>query len=107
MINDLTPMEAAHIVPLSKRGANITSNGLCLCPIHHWAFDRGLWSLDKFLVIKIASTIRNNTNEQANWLDGFHDKKAIFTLKPRISIEALDWYRRNIFSDADDEIAPS
>ena len=49
-----TAMEAAHIVPRGKRGTDNVANGLCLCPVHHWAFDKGMWTLDEALVIRIG-----------------------------------------------------
>lgn len=36
-------VEAAHIVPVGHPESNdLTSNGLCLCPLHHDAYDDGL-----------------------------------------------------------------
>lgn len=31
--------QAAHILPYAVYDADVVSNGLCLCPTHHWAFD--------------------------------------------------------------------
>lgn len=101
-VGGATAMEAAHIVPRGKRGADSVSNGLCLCPVHHWAFDRGLWGLDASMVIRVASTIRHQVKSSADWLVDFHGKPATFPLEPRMSMEALDWHRRNVFLDADD-----
>jgi len=40
-------VEAAHIVPHShERGTDDITNGLCLCHIHHKAFDKGLIYID-------------------------------------------------------------
>lgn len=37
------PTEPIHIVPTGQQGSsNKTSNGLCLCELHHQAFDQGL-----------------------------------------------------------------
>ena len=39
----LNLVEAAHIVPVSIRGSNdLTNNGICLCVLHHAAYDGGL-----------------------------------------------------------------
>ena len=35
-------VDAAHILPDSDFDMNHVSNGLCLCKLHHWAFDEGL-----------------------------------------------------------------
>ncbi len=37
----LWEVEAAHIVPHSKKGKDDIMNGLSLCHLHHWAFDAG------------------------------------------------------------------
>ena len=39
--------EAAHIIPFKVSGNNDVRNGISLCQLHHWAFDRGLISVDK------------------------------------------------------------
>jgi putative restriction endonuclease len=38
-------VEAAHIYPKRKGGADDVRNGLALCKLHHWAFDSGWLSL--------------------------------------------------------------
>jgi putative restriction endonuclease len=96
------PMEAAHIIPRSKRGSDTVSNGLCLCPIHHWAFDRGLWGLDEAMMVRVASTIRNQSLANIDWLVDFHGKPATFPLGVKASLDAIYWHSRNIFFDADD-----
>ncbi len=35
-------VDAAHILPWAEFDLDIVSNGLCLCKLHHWAFDEGL-----------------------------------------------------------------
>lgn len=39
-------VEAAHIEPWARTRNNDIHNGLALCRNAHWAFDRGLWSVD-------------------------------------------------------------
>jgi putative restriction endonuclease len=39
-------VEAAHIEPFATSRNNDIHNGLALCRNAHWAFDRGLWSVD-------------------------------------------------------------
>jgi putative restriction endonuclease len=36
----------SHIVPVSAGGTDETANGLCLCVLHHEAYDRGLLAID-------------------------------------------------------------
>lgn len=55
-------VEAAHIYPKSKNGADDPRNGICLCKLHHWAFDNGLFSIKDDFSIIINDIIRNNDN---------------------------------------------
>ena len=47
-------VEAAHIVPHShEKGTDDISNGICLCALHHTAYDQSLVYFDEELNIKI------------------------------------------------------
>lgn len=35
-------VDAAHILAWSKHALDVVSNGICLCKLHHWAFDAAL-----------------------------------------------------------------
>ena len=35
-------VDSAHILPWSTHDLEVVSNGLCLCKLHHWAFDQQL-----------------------------------------------------------------
>lgn len=38
-------VDAAHIIPWSQYEADVVVNGICLCKLHHWAFDQYLLAL--------------------------------------------------------------
>ena len=38
--------QAAHILPYAQYDLDRISNGMCLCPTHHWAFDQHLLVVD-------------------------------------------------------------
>jgi len=40
--NAVAGVDAAHILPWAQYELDHISNGLCLCRLHHWAFDEGL-----------------------------------------------------------------
>jgi putative restriction endonuclease len=40
--HSLSLVEAAHLIPFSESRNDMPSNGLALCPNHHWAMDRHL-----------------------------------------------------------------
>jgi hypothetical protein len=41
-MNAVPGVDAAHILPWADYDLDVVSNGLCLCKLHHWAFDEGL-----------------------------------------------------------------
>ncbi len=55
-------VEAAHIYPKEKDGADDYRNGIALCRLHHWAFDAGLMALDDQLNIVVKQELRADTN---------------------------------------------
>ncbi len=97
-IGEASAMEAAHVVPRSNRGSNLLQNALCLCPIHHWAFDKGLLTIDEERQIRIASSVRA-LGDKGGWLTDLHGKDAALSVDAPISNLALAWHRRNIFLD--------
>ncbi|MBF2085322.1 HNH endonuclease [Thermoleptolyngbya sp. C42_A2020_037] len=47
-------VQAAHIVPVShENGTDETSNGIALCALHHYAYDRGLVFVDEDYSIEL------------------------------------------------------
>lgn len=89
-------MEAAHIIPRGRRGADHVSNGLCMCPIHHWAFDRGLIAITQDLQIVVARSLANS-NTDASWLMELNCRKAALPENPLVSFDALRWHFENTF----------
>lgn len=41
-MNAIPGVDAAHILPWAEYDLDVVSNGVCLCRLHHWAFDEGL-----------------------------------------------------------------
>jgi putative restriction endonuclease len=44
-------VQGGHIVAVSNKGTDEVINGLCLCSLHHDAYDRGLLAIDDSYVI--------------------------------------------------------
>ncbi|WP_447920129.1 HNH endonuclease [Achromobacter aegrifaciens] len=91
-------MEAAHIIPRGRRGADHVSNGLCMCPIHHWAFDRGLIAITHDLKIAVARTLASSITDDALWLTELNGRRAALTENSPVSLDALRWHYENIFA---------
>ncbi|WP_318571213.1 HNH endonuclease [Salinigranum marinum] len=59
-------VEAAHIYPKGTGGPDIVQNGVALCKLHHWAFDRGWIALSD----DYTTTVRDAPN-----FSGYHEFK--------------------------------
>lgn len=70
----------AHIRPVRKphNGPDDIRNGLALCRLHHWAFDRGLFTLSNDFKIIVKSNLPKEGNYES--LTKFAGK-TIFTLQ--------------------------
>lgn len=49
--------DAAHIIPFSVSYNDDIRNGISLCKLHHWAFDRGLISLNEEYQVIVSSSM--------------------------------------------------
>ncbi len=59
-------LEAAHIKPRSHGGLFLPSNGLALCRDLHWAFDKGFFTLDDELKVKVHPAITSDFLQSYN-----------------------------------------
>lgn len=99
-------VEAAHIVPHSKKGKDDIWNGLALCHLHHWAFDYGWFTLlDNYKVLfsplinflptdfgKVGKyELLNSTNN--NSIIALPSREESYPHK-----NAMNWHRQNIFN---------
>ena len=53
-LNDLTFVDAAHLVPFSETRNDHPTNGLALCKNHHWALDQRLIAPDPTRVWRVS-----------------------------------------------------
>ena len=89
--------EAAHIIPFEVSGNNDVRNGISLCQLHHWTFDRGLISLNKnYEVIVSEFMIEHGPTE---WLlTTLRGKTILFPEDEELypAQEALAWHREEV-----------
>lgn len=88
--------EAAHIIPRSARGADSIENALCLCRLHHWAFDWGLISISNEGTVIVSDEIRIEDEGISASLISISGVKIFFPNNIKIPMEALAWHRRNV-----------
>jgi putative restriction endonuclease len=58
-----TAVEAAHIFPFAKSFDDSIGNGLALCPLHHWSFDKGLFSIEDNYKMIVSANFEESGNE--------------------------------------------
>ncbi len=87
--------DAAHIIPFHISQSNDVRNGISLCKLHHWAFDKGLISLSKSYRILVSQF----TMEQGpmEWrLMKLRGKRILLPEREQLypALEALEWHRK-------------
>jgi len=92
--------EAAHIIPRSNRGADEIHNGLCLCRLHHWAFDRGFITLSDEKIVLVCKALHNKSTDLAAHFTALHGRNAFWPSALKYPTEALIWHRRNLFIES-------
>lgn len=93
-----TAVEAAHIFPFAKSYDDSIGNGLSLCPLHHWSFDKGLFSIDDNYKIVVTKNFEESGNEA--FLIRNLEKQEIHLPKEkpfRPSLTMIRWHRNNLF----------
>lgn len=89
-------VDAAHIYPFKESFDDSIGNGIALCKLHHWAFDKGLFSIkDNYKIIVASSFIESGNNN----FSLYHLQSKTILLpkeKPfRPSVVMLRWHREN------------
>jgi putative restriction endonuclease len=94
-----TAVEAAHIFPFAKSYDDSIGNGLSLCPLHHWSFDKGLFSIDDDYKMIVSGNFQESGNEA--FLIRSLQAKEIYLPKEKPfcpSLTMIRWHRENTFS---------
>ncbi|MFO0698720.1 MAG: HNH endonuclease signature motif containing protein [Nitrospira sp.] len=94
-------LTAAHIIPWSQREdlrAN-PRNGLCLCSLHHDAFDYGLWTVEDSYEIKLSSELEIYFPNRTLELNFAHYAKAKIRMPDKFWPEGefLAFHRKSLF----------
>lgn len=89
--------EAAHIIPHSTSKNDDVRNGLSLCKLHHWAFDKYLISIDESY--KVIVTELMSEKGPKDWkLSTLKGKRILLPEREDLypSQEALAWHRKTM-----------
>ena len=92
--------EAAHIIPFSESYNDDVRNGISLCQLHHWTFDKGLISLDRNYEVIVSELMLERGPTE--WLLTTLRGKSIWLpedeeLYP--AQEAFKWHRERVFRE--------
>lgn len=94
-------LEAAHIKWHQAGGPDIEQNGIAMCTMHHKLFDRGAFTLDKSLALRVSEAARGTVGLN-EWLLQYQGKK----LRPpqsRLYYPGrvyLAWHVREVFRNS-------
>ncbi len=94
-------VDGAHIMPFSKFRNDRISNGLSLCKNHHWAFDRGWFSIDDGYKVLVSKNLREKS-PNAKPTSRFHSERILLPVKEMYapSPESPRWHRENVFDSS-------
>ena len=95
---NVSPIDAAHILPYSMFHNDDPRNGIALCKFHHWAFDNFLLSISTNYRIKVSNSIINEKPERI--LSELMQKEINLPANELYypAKEALEWHNRNRFN---------
>ena len=89
--------EAAHIIPFHISQSNDVRNGISLCKLHHWAFDKGLISLSEAYKVVVSRLLVEQG--PIEWrLTNLYDKSILLPEHDRLypAQDALAWHRKEV-----------
>ncbi|HIK03927.1 MAG TPA: HNH endonuclease [Trichormus sp. M33_DOE_039] len=91
-------VDGAHIKPFAQFCDSRIHNGIALCKNHHWAFDRGWFTVDNQYKILISKGLEE-ISPHAKPMKDFHGEQLLLPHKEQYfpSLEALQWHQQNIF----------
>ncbi|MBF0244706.1 MAG: HNH endonuclease [Planctomycetes bacterium] len=92
-------LEAAHIKWHQAGGPDIHQNGLCLCSLHHKAFDRGAFTLSSDYHIELSQRIHGDSQGMRDWFLRFHGREIRFPQAENWlpSNVYVNWHRKEVF----------
>ena len=86
--------DAAHIIPFRISKSDDVRNGISLCKLHHWSFDKGLISLSKTYQVLVSSLVVEQ-GPMEWWLTKLRDKSILLPEQNQLypAQDALAWHR--------------
>lgn len=86
-------LEAAHIWPRSHKGLFMPCNGIALCRDMHWAFDKGMFTIEDNLRVLVHPDIESEYLRQYNHKQLYIPENLFF----RPDINNLHYHQSNVY----------
>ena len=93
-----TIVEAAHIRPWADSQDDRPANGLALCRLCHWSFDRGFMDVGTDYEVLVSPLARSEQNNPGHIMT--LEQRPIFTPEEERHIpdqDCLGWHREEVF----------
>lgn len=91
-------LDGAHIRWFSQFGPDTVENGLSLCKLHHWAFDRGAISVDaNNNKIIVSSNFIGKDDISIQYIEKYDGKEILPYKDVEPSTIYLNWHNKYIF----------
>ncbi len=92
-IDDLTFVDAAHLIPFEISGNDHPTNGIALCKNHHWAMDRFLIAPSPEGIWEASTILEPRRSKGEEELSGLKGKKVLAANDAAFfpAVEALRW----------------
>jgi putative restriction endonuclease len=90
-------VDACHIIPFSMSNDDTISNGICLSPNLHRAFDRGLITINEDYIVRISPSV--NESNSPYGITQFAGKRIDLPKEVKLypSTQNLSWHRKECF----------
>lgn len=91
-------LDAAHVRWFTSDGPDVIANGVCLCKLHHWAFDRGALGLTHDHRIQVSQVLDPNDAARAFFvpLSGMALRRPQRGYSPPADAY-VEWHQKNVF----------
>ena len=93
----LMGIDACHVKPIQHFGEDVVNNGIALCKLHHWAFDRGAISISKEMELLVSPKLNGSRIEM--YYHEYSGKPLFVPRNPSAVLleENVQYHRRYIF----------
>lgn len=95
-----TGIDAAHIQWHAYRGPDDVANGIALCKLHHWAFDKGILGIAEDKIIRIADVFVAQSDGGLPLESLANQSLAVEPRNQVIARRFLEWHIRNVYLGA-------